>query len=129
MAKAAITIIIPILDKDPTVESAITIMMKINQAMISQSPPKAEREAHIIVDWKVILETTVTLARVNKAIVTGMGIIFEEEVVRVLFVEFVVLVLLVIPESVLFEVLVLTQNLLSATNGGVQAETHLLDWT
>jgi len=48
-------------------------------------PPKADSEAQTIVEWNVIFDTTVTLVNVKRPIVTGIGIILDEELTRLLF--------------------------------------------
>jgi len=116
ITKAAITTIIPVLESTPAVESVMTTTMKINQAMSSHSPPNADKQPQTMVDWKVHFEIKLTLPRINRLIVTGIGTTFEE---IWLLVPFVLLVL--------FELLLLLmQKLLFSIRGGVQFETHLL---
>ena len=109
MTWAARTIIMPIFDRELAVESALATKIKISQATDSDRPPKAERAAQTIVDWKLSLEAKVTQESTTKPRVTGTGINLEELIVLVLLVS--------LPE-------LLTQKPLSSIEGGVQLATH-----
>ena len=87
--------------------------MNINQPSTSEKPPKADKDAHIIVDWKFSLESNVRLARIKSPIVIGIGKIFEE-------------LETILPFEPLLLLLFEMQNPLFSIEGGVHTETHLL---